>query len=171
MNVARLSGDETRAEYFLPPSPQPPRATINVTSGYVSRRPVKFLKPFWFTSIYKGSHAWFYNKHFFFFFKLLTYLFFFVYFGIENARGPRRVVHSDERVNDVSAIFDRYVVYGVLAYARPIYSPIAEIADDFRTIYCRHTAIDVMKKKKKKKLFYNDRQLQQICICITTEKY
>jgi len=59
----------------------------------------------------------------------------FYYFGIENAHCPVRVVHPDKPVNMVRAATDRYVVYGIFAYARPVHGPIAKIADDFRAIY------------------------------------
>lgn len=56
------------------------------------------------------------------------------YFGFENVRGPRYVVHPDERINDVGAIFGRYIVDGVSSYTGSVNGPIAEVADDFRTI-------------------------------------
>lgn len=39
-------------EYLEPPSAQPPTATMNLTSGWVFRRAVKLLNPFFSTSSY-----------------------------------------------------------------------------------------------------------------------
>lgn len=64
------------------------------------------------------------------------------YLGIENTRCPSRVVHSDKSVEDVRAILDRDIVYGVSAYTGSINSPVAEVADDFRTIYMHTRSTD-----------------------------